>query len=96
MGFVAKQREMRHKQTAQDAIMQRMSTNDTTQISITFRAPASLVRAIDDAAAQASQRLAIPVDRSALIRRALAHEFQGLALADTLPTTASTADQAAR
>ena len=75
-----------------------MTTKDAPRqlVSVTFRCPADLVRAVDQAAAHGAARLALPVDRSALIRRTLAQALatgtvraaQPLGLADPVfPTT---------
>ena len=60
-----------------------MKTQDTNLLSVTFRASRELIEQIDRAAAEHSKQLDLPVDRSALIRRALAHEFQGKATSTT-------------
>lgn len=54
-----------------------MKTQGKTLLSVTFRAPAELIRAIDEVCSEHSRRLDLPVDRSAMIRRALSQAFQG-------------------
>lgn len=78
--------------------MRCMNTHDTrpdTFVSVTFRAPRDLVRAIDEAAQAEALRLALPVDRSAIVRRTLsqavaswAAEPRPMGMAANVPPTA--------
>ena len=58
-----------------------MNTKTRTRIT-TVRMPAEMVEALDSLAAAEALRIGLPVDRSALVRRALAQTLQRSAPAD--------------